>query len=89
MWLVGKAHQLLKLYTPLKYIRETLAKGFLWGGCIVLVFDLAAVARSESLSWMGIPDHLICLLRNLYAGQETTVLEVHGSRIAEAWLGEF
>ena len=22
---------------------------------------------------MGIPDHLICLLRNLYAGQETTV----------------
>ena len=22
-----------------------------WGGCIVLVFDLAAVARSESLSW--------------------------------------
>ena len=21
---------------------------------------------------MGIPDHLICLLRNLYAGQETT-----------------
>ena len=23
----------------------------LWGGCIVLVFDLAAAARSESLSW--------------------------------------
>ena len=22
---------------------------------------------------MGIPDHLICLLRNLYAGQEATV----------------
>ena len=22
---------------------------------------------------MGIPDHLTCLLRNLYAGQETTV----------------
>ena len=22
---------------------------------------------------MGIPDHLICLVRNLYAGQETTV----------------
>ena len=25
------------------------------------------------LKEMGIPDHLICLLRNLYAGQETTV----------------
>ena len=24
------------------------------------------------LKEMGIPDHLICLLRNLYAGQETT-----------------
>ena len=28
---------------------------------------------------MGIPDHLTCLLRNLYAGQETTVRTVHGS----------
>ena len=28
---------------------------------------------------MGIPDHLICLLRNLYAGQEATVRIVHGT----------
>ena len=28
---------------------------------------------------MGIPDHLICLLRNLYAGQEATVRTGHGS----------
>ena len=27
----------------------------------------------------GIPDHLICLLRNLYAGQEATVRTVHGT----------
>ena len=26
---------------------------------------------------MGIPDHLICLLRNLYAGQEVTVRTGH------------
>ena len=26
------------------------------------------------LKEMGIPDHLICLLRNLYAGQEATEL---------------
>ena len=26
----------------------------------------------------GIPDHLTCLLRNLYAGQEETVRGVHG-----------
>ena len=28
---------------------------------------------------MGIPDHLTCLLRNLYAGQETTVRTRHGT----------
>ena len=28
---------------------------------------------------MGIPDHLICLLRNLHAGQETTVRTGHGT----------
>ena len=27
---------------------------------------------------MGIPDHLTCLLRNLYAGQEAIVRTVHG-----------
>ena len=27
----------------------------------------------EILKEMGIPDHLTCLLRNLYAGQEATV----------------
>ena len=29
---------------------------------------------------MGIPDHFICLLRNLYAGQEATVKTGHGTR---------
>ena len=29
---------------------------------------------------MGIPDHLICLLRNLYAGQEATVRTGHGTK---------
>ena len=31
------------------------------------------------LKEMGIPDHLTCLLRNLYAGQEATVRTVHGT----------
>ena len=39
------------------------------------------VAKSGKL-WkilkeMGIPDHLICLLRNVYAGQEATVRTGH------------
>ena len=37
-----------------------------------------------TLNWkilreMGIPDHLTCLLRNLYAGQEATVRTVYGT----------
>ena len=31
------------------------------------------------LKEMGIPDHLICLLRNIYAGQEATVRTGHGA----------
>ena len=30
------------------------------------------------LNEMGIPDHLTCLLRNLYAGQEATIRTGHG-----------
>ena len=31
------------------------------------------------LKEMGIPDHLTCLLRNLYAGQEATLRTGHGT----------
>ena len=31
------------------------------------------------LKEMGIPDHLLCLLRNLYAGQEATVRTRHST----------
>ena len=31
------------------------------------------------LKEMGIPDHLTCLLRNLYAGQEATIRNGHGT----------
>ena len=33
------------------------------------------------LKEMGIPDHLTCLLRNLYAGQETAVRTGHGKTV--------
>ena len=33
----------------------------------------------EILKEMGIPDHMTCLLRNLYAGQEATVRTEHGT----------
>ena len=31
------------------------------------------------LQEMGVPDHLTCLLRNLYAGQEATIRTGHGT----------
>ena len=33
---------------------------------------------SKILKEMGIPDHIICLLKNLYAGQEAAVSTLHG-----------
>ena len=33
----------------------------------------------KTLKEMGIPDHLTCLLRNLYAGQEAIVITGHGT----------
>ena len=33
----------------------------------------------KTLKEMGIPDHLTCLLRNMYAGQEVTVRTGHGT----------
>ena len=33
----------------------------------------------EILQEMGLPDHLTCLLRNLYAGQRATVRTGHGT----------
>ena len=37
------------------------------------------------LKEMGIPDHLTCLLRNLYAGQEATVRTGHGTTLVPNW----
>ena len=34
---------------------------------------------------MGIPDHLTCLLRNLYVGQEATVRTGHGTMEFPNW----
>ena len=37
------------------------------------------ITNWKILKEMGIPDHLTCLLRNLYAGQEATVRTGHGT----------
>ena len=42
-------------------------------------FDCVDHKKLENLNEMGISDHLTCLLRNLYAGQEATVRTGHGT----------
>ena len=42
------------------------------------VFDYGDPNNWKILKEMGIPDHLTCLLRTLYAGQEATVRSGHG-----------
>ena len=47
-------------------------------------YDKAFVCVDHNKLWkilqeMGIPDHLTCLLRNLYAGQEATVRTGYGT----------
>ena len=47
---------------------------------MIKVFDCVDhIKLWKILQEMGIPDHLTCLLRNLYAGQETTVRTGHGT----------
>ena len=41
------------------------------------------------LQEMGIPDHVTCLLRNLYAGQEATVRTGHGTTDGSKWEKEY
>ena len=42
-------------------------------------FECVITTNWKILKEMGIPDHLICLLRNLYTGQEATVRTGHGT----------
>ena len=42
-------------------------------------FDCVITPNWKILKEMGIPGHLTCLLRKLYAGQESTVRTVHGT----------
>ena len=47
--------------------------------CFVHICELVRLLLWKILKEMGIPDHLTCLLRNLYAGQEATVRTGHGT----------
>ena len=60
------------------------ARGFQKNICVCLIGYTKAFGHVDHnklwkiLQEMGIPDHLTCLLRNLYVGQEATVRTGHG-----------
>ena len=58
-WIIGKAKEFQKNICFIDYAKafDTVDHNKLW----------------KILKEMGIPDHLTCLLRNLYAGQEATI----------------
>ena len=67
-WITGKAREFQKniYFCIIDYIK---------------VFDYVDHNKlGKILKEMGIPDHLPCLLRNLYAGQEATVRTGHGKQ---------
>ena len=50
-----------------------------WGSISIKAFDCVITINWKILKEMGRPDHLTCLLRNLYTGQEATVWTGHGT----------
>ena len=58
-WIIEQAREFQK---NIYFCFIDYAKAFVW-----------ITANWKILKEMGIPDHLTCLLRNLYAGQEATV----------------
>ena len=64
-WIIEKARKFQK---NMYFCFIDYAKAFVW-----------IAANQKILQEMGMPDHLTCLLTNLYAGQGTTVRTGHGT----------
>ena len=63
-WIIEKAREFQKNICFIDYMKA---------------FDYVDHNKLENLKEMGIPDHLTCLLRNLYTGQEATVRILPGT----------
>ena len=64
-WVIGKARKFRKniYFSFIDYVKA---------------FDCVSHNKLWKIQEMGIPDHLTCLLRNLYADQEATVKTRYG-----------
>ena len=75
----GTTYQIVNIHWIIEKVREFQKKNLLllYGLCQRLCVEHNKLWKI--LKGMGIPDHLTCLLRNLYIGQEATVRTGHGT----------
>ena len=75
----GTRNQIANICWIIKKAREFQKNIYFYFIDYVKAFDYMDHHKQwKILKEMGIPDHLICLLRNLYAGQKATVRTEHG-----------
>ena len=76
----GTRDQIANIHWTIKKAREFQKNIYFYFIDYAKAFDCVDHSKLwKILQEMGIPDHLTCLLRNLYAGQEATVRSGHGT----------
>ena len=76
----GTRNQIANIHWIIEKAREFQKNIYLCFIDYAKVFDCVDCNKLwKTLKEMGIPDHLTCLLRNLYVGQEATVRTGHGT----------
>ena len=76
----GTRDQIINIHWIIKKAREFQRKIYFCFIDYAKAFDCVDHNKLwKIMKEMGIPDHLICLLRNLYVGQEATVRTGHGT----------
>ena len=76
----GTRDQIAKIHWIIKKTREFQKNIYFCFIDYAKAFDCVVHNKLwKVLQEMGIPDHLTCLLRNLYAGQEATIRTGHGT----------
>ena len=76
----GTRDQIANIHWIIEKAREFQKNIYFWFIDYAKAFDCVDHNKLwKILKEMGIPDHLTCLLRNLYAGQEATFRTGHGT----------
>ena len=76
----GTRDQIANICWIIEKARDSREASFFWFIDYAKAFDCVDHNKLwKILKEMGIPEHLTCLLRNLYAGQEATVRTGHGT----------